>query len=374
MSKSVSLEEAAGFLLRHQRILVLAHQKPDGDALGSVLGMRSFLRNLGKQADALFPSPLPERYRSFAGPVLTALSRQEAERNYDLIVLLDCANAERIACGPALDADFLRSRNLLNIDHHVGNNVGAPYNYIDSTASAASEIAVELAQATGKAIPVEAATLWYLGILTDTGSFRFTNTTGKTLRLAADLLDAGADSERVVNAVYFSKPRRQQQFEAELLQSCVKTALDGRYAYASIPPELFAKYDFDMRDGEGLIDLLREIDGTVVAALIYRKNDSYKVSMRSKLREFPVGPIARSLGQEILSTLPEFLSLQATPLCTPYRILRVSEPEPRGKGLRNHLRRKKIRKRERRKGNDRRGRFLHSRQPENRGRMHPCLQ
>ena len=296
MSKSVSLEEAAGFLLRHQRILVLAHQKPDGDALGSVLGMRSFLRNLGKQADALFPTPLPERYRSFAGPVLTALSRQEAERNYDLIVLLDCANAERIACGPALDADFLRSRNLLNIDHHVGNNVGAPYNYIDSTASAASEIAVELAQATGKAIPVEAATLWYLGILTDTGSFRFTNTTGKTLRLAADLLDAGADSERVVNAVYFSKPRRQQQFEAELLQSCVKTALDGRYAYASIPPELFAKYDFDMRDGEGLIDLLREIDGTVVAALIYRKNDSYKVSMRSKLREFPVGPIARSLG------------------------------------------------------------------------------
>ena len=207
MSKSVSLEEAAGFLLRHQRILVLAHQKPDGDALGSVLGMRSFLRNLGKQADALFPSPLPERYRSFAGPVLTALSRQEAEQNYDLIVLLDCANAERIACGPALDADFLRSRNLLNIDHHVGNNVGAPYNYIDSTASAASEIAVELAQATGKAIPVEAATLWYLGILTDTGSFRFTNTTGKTLRLAADLLDAGADSERVVNAVYFSKPR-----------------------------------------------------------------------------------------------------------------------------------------------------------------------
>ena len=140
MSKSVSLEEAAGFLLRHQRILVLAHQKPDGDALGSVLGMRSFLRNLGKQADALFPSPLPERYRSFAGPVLTALSRQEAEQNYDLIVLLDCANAERIACGPALDADFLRSRNLLNIDHHVGNNVGAPYNYIDSTASAATPI------------------------------------------------------------------------------------------------------------------------------------------------------------------------------------------------------------------------------------------
>ena len=70
MSKSVSLEEAAGFLLRHQRILVLAHQKPDGDALGSVLGMRSFLRNLGKQADALFPSPLPERYRSFAGPAV----------------------------------------------------------------------------------------------------------------------------------------------------------------------------------------------------------------------------------------------------------------------------------------------------------------
>lgn len=296
MNKNITLNEAAKFLMRHKRILILTHVRPDGDAVGSSLGMRSFLRSLGKKADVLFHSQLPKNYLPFVDRNLSTLSKQEVKENYDLILLLDCANQERIAGGPALDTEFLLSQNLLNIDHHVDNKVNAAFNYIQGSAAATCEITTELAQATGNPIPPEAATLWYLGLMTDTGGFRFNNTTAKTLRLAADLLDSGAESERVVNTVYFNKPHNQQQFEAEMLQNCVKTALDGKYIYAYIPPELFTKHQFDMRDGEGLIDLLREVEGTIIAALIYRKDDAYKISLRSKNSEFPVGTIARSMG------------------------------------------------------------------------------
>ena len=100
----------------------------------------------------------------------------------------------------------------------------------------------------------------------------------------------------MVNAAYYSKPLRQQRFEVELLETQERVALDGRYIYAYIPDELFRKYDFDMRDGEGLIELLREVAGTKIVALFYRKGDSFKVSLRSKDQRYPVGPLARALG------------------------------------------------------------------------------
>ena len=243
------------------------------------------------------------RYREYYG--CTGVPNQglkmtpEELGNYDLILLLDCANRERIACGPAIGSaplPELETPPMLNVDHHVGNNVGARWNLVIPDAAAASQIAAEIALGFPCRIQPRPATLWLLGILTDTGAFRFSNTLGRTLRVAAELLDCGADLEGVVNAAYYSKPLRQQRFEVELLETQERVALDGRYIYAYIPDELFRKYDFDMRDGEGLIELLREVAGTKIVALFYRKGDSFKVSLRSKDQRYPVGPLARALG------------------------------------------------------------------------------
>lgn len=299
MSETISLPEAAKLLQEKERILILTHERPDGDAFGSALGMQEFLRDCcGKRAEAYLPAPPASRYAELIGSCKQTLTPEELG-NYDLILLLDCANRERIACGPAIGSaplPELETPPMLNVDHHVGNNVGARWNLVIPDAAAASQIAAEIALEFPCRIQPRPATLWLLGILTDTGAFRFSNTLGRTLRVAAELLDCGADLEGVVNAAYYSKPLRQQRFEVELLETQERVALDGRYIYAYIPDELFRKYDFDMRDGEGLIELLREVAGTKIVALFYRKGDSFKVSLRSKDQRYPVGPLARALG------------------------------------------------------------------------------
>lgn len=299
MSEALSIPEAAALLLEQKRILILTHERPDGDAIGSSFGMREFLReSCGCEVDVVLPTPPPTRYQELIGDYKTTLTPEEVA-GYNLILLLDCANRERIACGPAVDPVLLPELSgtpMLNVDHHGGNNVNARWNLVVPRAAAASQLAAQIAIATELQIPKRAATLWLLGIVTDTGAFRFSNTLGNTLRVTADLLDNGADLERVVNAAYYSKPLNQQHFEAELLETQEKLAFGGRYIYAYIPDELFAKHNFDMRDGEGVIDLLREVAGTKVVALYYRKGDSFKVSLRSKDQRYPVGPLARSLG------------------------------------------------------------------------------
>ena len=299
MSEALSIPEAAALLLEQKRILILTHERPDGDAIGSSFGMREFLRECcGREAEVYLPAPPSGRYRELIGEYREVLTQEDVAR-CDLVLLLDCANRERIACGPAVDPAQLAESAavpMLNVDHHAGNNVNARWNLVVPRAAAASQLATEIALATKHPLNACAATLWLLGIVTDTGAFRFSNTIGNTLRVTADLLDCGADLERVVNAAYYSKPLNQQRFEVELLETQEKLALDGRFIYAYIPDELFAKYDFDMRDGEGVIDLLREVAGTKVVALYYRKGDSFKVSLRGKDQRYPVGPLARSLG------------------------------------------------------------------------------
>ena len=300
-NKGLSIPEAAKLLLDHDHILILTHERPDGDAFGSALGMQEFLRDCcGKHAEAYLPAPPASRYTALVGSYKQTLCPEEL-KNYDLILLLDCANRARIASGPLVDGKTLPELDappMLNVDHHVGNDIDARWNLVIPDAAAASQIAAEIAFEfnCGDKLRPCPATLWLLGILTDTGAFRFTNTIGSTLRVAADLLDRGANLEKVVNASYYSKPLKQQRFEVELLKTQETLALDGQYIYAYIPEELFRKYDFDMRDGEGLIDLLREVEGARVVALFYRKGDAFKVSLRSKDLRCPVGPLARSLG------------------------------------------------------------------------------
>ena len=131
--------DAAAKLAAAERILILTHVKPDGDAVGSALGMQKFLRDTGKQADAFFPAPLPQRYlwMTDGNAPLPALSREQAAA-CDLVLVLDCANPLRIAGGDALDGEFLQTLPLLNVDHHSGNTVEAGSNLVDPKAAAAS--------------------------------------------------------------------------------------------------------------------------------------------------------------------------------------------------------------------------------------------
>lgn len=287
------LKEISDILLGAHSVLILTHIRPDGDALGSSFGMRQFLREAGINAEVFLPEAPPERYRELCTGYIDRDKFNGFDR-FDLILLLDCASFNRIGFAPDIKA--VPPEKLLNVDHHVTNSITGKYNYIDGTSSSSCEIASAIATISGQPISKECATLFLLGIITDTGSFRFSNTNGKCLRSAAKLLDAGADLETLVNTAYFSDSINQLQLEADIVNHEMKLAFSGRFAYAFLSDELLAKYNFDLKESENIIDILRRINTVVIAILIYRKDDGFKISLRSKDCRYPVLGIAQKFN------------------------------------------------------------------------------
>lgn len=289
-------EQIAGAFRSAHRALIMTHLRPDGDALGSSFGLRQYFRDNGVAAEVLIPGPLPERYTELCRDKLAAVTPEELE-GFDLVVSLDCANPERLGCGPALTLELLkRHRRPVNIDHHRGNSLNIAAAWIDGGAASTCTLVAEMLLTSGGVISPECATLLLAGMMTDTGCFCFSNADGRALRTAAAMADRGADVERITNALFFNKPLRQLRFEAELVQRHLTVACGGKFAYIFIPEELMRQYDFNPKEDEGLIDIARSVGGAVVAMLSHRRPDGFRVSLRSKDRRVPVGPIARKFG------------------------------------------------------------------------------
>lgn len=308
----------SGKIIAARRVLLMTHCRPDGDALGSTFGMRAFLRHNGIDAEVLLPDGMPRRYRGLCLGALPRLLPGEAD-GFDLFLALDCANPERLGCGDQLTVETLRAGNFICIDHHRGNCLDAPDSWVDPAAGSTCQMVMELIDFLNLPLPPEGATMLLTGMMTDTGCFCFSNTTGRSFRAAALAADYGADIERIANAVFFSKPMNQLNFEAEMVGKCLRIACGGKLAYACLPDELMAKYDFELREDEGLIDILRGLEGVVIAMLVHRRPDGWRVSLRSKDSRFPVAPTARQFGgggHDLAAgctiDVPEFAQVEAT--------------------------------------------------------------
>ncbi len=292
MSEAMRL--AVETLQRVHKLLVVTHRKPDGDAFGTALALTWTLRANGKEADCLLCGEIPIKYREFADGYLTGIRREELAA-YDCVVIVDTARTSMVETGE-LPVEALWDRPVLNIDHHPDNSVQGTWNCVMPETAAAAEAVWLIVESLKWQVPTQAATLFLIGLITDTGGFRFANTGAEALKAAAGMLQAGADLIRINNQVFFSKPLNQQRLEAELILHELHICEDKRLAWAVITPELLRKFDFDMRDGEGVIERIREIDGVLIAALIYPRNDGVKVSLRAQDPRYPVGPVARANG------------------------------------------------------------------------------
>ena len=265
MSKAIKAERAAEILRQAENVLIMAHVRPDGDAIGSAFGLKHLLLDWGRKADVFLPEPVPDYAENLLTEFKGSVTPQEMEQ-YDLLVFTDSANPARIACGP-WDINELMQKNSLCIDHHDNISVESTFKWVDTAAAAASVMIVNIAMqenAPGK-YSAQTAEFLLLGMTTDSGCFRFSNTGSELLFCAAEMMKRNVDWTRIINALYFSKPREQQLFEADFIQNYVQIEADGKLAYAIIPQALFDKYGFDMRNGETLIDLLREIRGVVIS-------------------------------------------------------------------------------------------------------------
>jgi bifunctional oligoribonuclease and PAP phosphatase NrnA len=280
-------------LRAHERFLITTHENPDGDALGSLLALRLGLEQLGK--DPLMylagQAPLPAEYGFMQLDELRReLPEDAAER---VLVAVDCAKESRLGPDPEILASV---RLVLNIDHHHDNTRFGDINLVVPDASSTGEVLRDLFRDLGVAITPAIAEPLYIALVTDTGRFQYTNTSPKALRLAAELVEAGANVHRVFQGVYESVQFAKLKLLARALQRA-QIYEGGRIVVSHLLRDDFAEVGAAEPYSEGIIDYLRAVEGADMAALIREPPRSdgpaRRVSLRSSVDEVDVSAIAR---------------------------------------------------------------------------------
>ncbi len=277
-----SLDEVADELRAASSIVVLAHVRPDGDAIGSEIALASSLRAIGKEVTVLNEDGCPSTLAFL--PESETVGRPGAEPiAADLCVALDTANRTRLGEGClAATADIPR---LLTIDHHISNEGYGDIVHVDDGAPATGQIIYELIVSHDFPLTDAARDALFVAISTDTGGFRYPATNARTYEIGAALIRAGADCGRLSSLTYERYPYRRIELLRELL-GVLKLNSDGRLSSWSL--DLKTKDAMSLRpdDSEGIIDVIRAIDTVVVAVFFEElRNGTVRISMRSKDRE-----------------------------------------------------------------------------------------
>ena len=283
-----------------QRLIVVAHEHPDGDALGSLIGMQGALTALGKDCLMFIDSselPLPQEYDFLSLSGLVSSPPDDLDER--TVVFLDCGNLER---NPA-EALQRSGMHILNIDHHHDNTHFGTVNLVVPDASCTAEIVWDLMQGLGTAPTQEIAEALYVGLITDTGRFMYENTGPRAHRMAADLIEAGVDVHEIYRRVYEGVPYGKLALLARGLAK-VERYDSGRLTVTELDAADFAESGAEESYSEGVIDHLRAVQGTAVAALVRdRIGDTdgtgkplRKVSLRASDERVDVSAIARVQG------------------------------------------------------------------------------
>jgi len=291
-----TLAEVAQELRASDRFLLTTHEGPDGDALGSLLATHKLLQQLGKDSVMFLAAkefPLPVEYR------FLALEEVFHEPPVDVVdrvlVFLDCGNIDR------MPVDFLRrdDAKILNLDHHHDNTRFGTLNLVDTDASCTAEILFRLAKLLGAEITPEIATALYVALVTDTGRFMYENTSADAHRMAADLIEAGVDVHDIYRRLYERVPLEKLHLVARAVQR-IQRLDDCKLAVTYISADDYIETGSNEALTEGIIDHVRALEGTEVAAMIRDKTDggsrARKVSLRSATGTVDVSAIAQRYG------------------------------------------------------------------------------
>jgi bifunctional oligoribonuclease and PAP phosphatase NrnA len=294
---ATELDQVVEELRQTDKLLLTTHENPDGDALGSLLATHQILTLLGKDAVMFMAAdefPLPHEYRhmDFHG----VLNEPPADVDERTIVFLDCGNIDR------MPVDFLQQDNLhiLNIDHHHDNTRFGTLNLVVGNASSTAEIVYAISKELGVELTPPIAEALYVAMVTDTGRFMYENTTAETHRVAADLIDCGVDVHAVYRRLYEDLPFGRLQLLSRALNR-VGRFDDGALTYTYLTREDYEETGSLETDSEGIVDHIRAVEGTAVAALVRDllsedRAGLRKVSLRATDGRVDVSRIARGHG------------------------------------------------------------------------------
>jgi len=296
VTKTADMTAVVAALREHERFLVASHENPDGDALGSILALGLALQQLGKDAVLYLAGslPLPHEYGFMR---LDGLRRAPPDDAGERVLLaLDCANERRLGPDPGV---LERAELVVNVDHHHDNTRFGDVSLIVPDASSTSEILRDLFEELGVRLTPEIAEALYIALVTDTGRFQYANTTPKALRLAAELVEAGANVHRVFQDVYENVAFAKIKLLARALAKA-RVLEGGRIIVSDLERTDFDAAGAEEPFAEGIIDFLRAVEGTELVALIRepptQNGPTRRVSLRTRAEGVDASAIARKSG------------------------------------------------------------------------------
>jgi phosphoesterase RecJ-like protein len=282
------LSQVVELIESKSRFAITSHIRPDGDSLGSSLGLYWLLRALDKDAEVIMRDPVPHAYQKLPGTQNVRVT-PIVDRQYDAVFVIECSDITR----PGLID--LEKQFVVNIDHHSTTALFGTINWIDSTASAVGEMIYNLCKATGVRVTKEIAECVYTALITDTGSFHYSNTSERTFKVASELVRAGVKPAKISQAVYSSYPWS----KIELLREVLSTARrdeSGRVAWMRQTLEMQERAGAADEDGDGFVNYPLTVGEVEAVALLKECAPGvYRTSLRSK-GDINVARIAEKFG------------------------------------------------------------------------------
>ena len=282
-------------LKQHNHFLLASHVNPEGDAIGSLLAVDSLLRRLGKKTTIACEDPFPERLYCLPHRERWRVLDEVKEKikSFEALVVTDCPSLERIGKVREL---VTKDTVIFNIDHHISNVRFGKYNCVQPEAAASGEVVYEMFREFRLSLTKEEATALYVSLSTDTGSFKYSNTSVRTHKIAADLIRVGIDIDRINEELYATYSLNKIQLYSRLLGK-VKTAFDGKVAWVAMGRSDLTGSGATYEDTEGFIDFLKYLREVKIAFFMseMERPNEVKVSFRSK-GNYDVNQIATAFG------------------------------------------------------------------------------
>ncbi len=292
--RELDLKELLEKLSKENQIIVSAHISPDADAVGSALGLAHGLKTSGKSVMVYLHDAIPARLQGLCGEIKVVQQIAEIDFNkFQTLIVVDTASKKRV--GKEIDSLFKSVKTTYNIDHHISNDRYAEFNYIEATAAASAVIVWKILKGLGVSFNKTIANLLYAGILDDTGRFCFSNTNVSALQCAADLVAEGAIPNFVSKQLYGNMPLKKLKMQADAIGR-VQLLAAGKIALLSMSKKTLDNFQAEADDTDGLVELIRNIEGVEVAVFQREIEDGWKFSLRSKKEEIDVNQVALVFG------------------------------------------------------------------------------
>ena len=283
------MNDVKELILKAEKVWIIAHEDEDADSVGSCFAMRLALLRLGKDAKCCFSAPL-ENHIAFMGDEYEVFC-ENAEYPSNLCICLDCGDIKRL--GKRIKI-LESAKNTLSIDHHETNTRFADVNFVDAKASATAEILYGLFLEMGIEIDGDIAKNLYAAMSADTGSFKYSNVTDKTMHIAAELISKGINHAEIARLLHDTDTIDVIKCKAEIMQN-IEEYFGGKLTLVTATDALFEKYGITERDSGDIVNIARTVSGCEIAVSCRETDGKIKISFRSN-GEISVSQIAQKFG------------------------------------------------------------------------------